>query len=333
MIRKLFLGAALLGALALLMNPAAQAAPKKLRLTHQFPESHFVAQVIKQFGKDVTEKSGGSVKVEVYPAAQAYKTKEVIKAVVSGAIEAGMTTNMQWSGIIPVMDVFVVPYLITKYEVVQEVLNGKVGAELFGLLEKKGVKPLMWAFQTRTMIYTSNEKLLKMPSDFKGKKMRGTSKIMNKGVEAFGASAMPIAGPEVYMALQRGTLDIGLTDVSAALARHYYEVQKYGTVANNFAVTFVSFINPKFWASLTPKEQSVVSAAGLVAQARCLAKSEIAAQNSIKALKEKGMTIHMQTPQEAEVWRKATGPVLDYFVETTGPMGSKLVDMVQKIKK
>lgn len=333
MIRKLFLGAALLGALMLLVNPAAQAGPKKLRLTHQFPESHFVAKVAKQFGQDVTKKTGGSVVVEVYPAAQAYKPKEVIKAVVSGAIEAGMTTNMQWSGIIPVMDVFVVPYLITDYKVVQEVLNGKVGAELFGLMEKKGVKPLMWTFQTRTMIYTSNDKLLKMPADFKGKKMRGTSKIMNRGVEALGASAMPIAGPEVYMALQRGTLDIGLTDVSAALARHYYEVQKYGTVANNFSVTFAAFMNPKFWASLTPKEQGVVSAAGLVAQARCLAKSEVAAQKSIKALKEKGMTIHMQTPKEAKAWQHATGPVLDYFIETTSPLGVKMVTMVQKIKR
>ena len=325
--------AALLGALALLTNPVAQAAPKKLRLAHQFPESHFVAQVVKQFAADVTKQTGGSVKVEVYPAAQAYKPKEVIKAVVSGAIEAGMTTNMQWSGIIPVMDVFVVPYLITEYKVVQEVLNGQVGSDLFGLLQKKGVKPLLWFFQTRTMIYTSNNKLLLKPSDFKGKKMRGTSKIMNKGVEAFGASAVSVAGPEVYMALQRGTLDIGLTDVSAALARHYYEVQKYGTVANNFSVTFVAFINPKFWASLTSKEQGLISAAGLVAQARCLAKSEVAAQNSIKALKEKGMTIHMQTPQEAKQWQHATAPVLDYFIETTGPMGVKLVDMVQKIKK
>ena len=333
MIRKLFLGVALLGALALLPLPAAQAAPKKLRLTHQFPESHFVAKVVKQFGEDVTNKTDGSVVVEVYPAAQAYKPKEVIKAVVSGAIEGGMTTNMRWSGIIPVMDLFVVPYLVTEYEVVQEVLNGQAGIELFGLMEKKGVKPIMWTFQTRTMVYTSNEKPLLMPSDFKGKKMRGTSKIMNKGVEALGASAVPIAGPEVYMALQRGTLDIGLTDVSAALARHYYEVQKYGTVANNFSVTFMAFLNPKFWDSLTPKEQSVISCAGLVAQARCLAKSEVAAQNSIKALTEKGMTIHMQTPQEAKAWRHATAPVLDYFVETTGPLGVKMVDMVQKIKK
>ena len=310
----------------------APAAPKKMRLTHQFPESHFVAQVVKQFGEDVIQKTGGSVTVEIYPAAQAYKPKEVIKAVISGAIEAGMTTNMRWSGIIPLMDLFVVPYLITEYGVVKDVINGSVGETLFGLMAQKGVKPMMWSFQTRTMIYTSNDKVLKLPADFNGMKMRGTSKIMNKGVQALGASPVSVSGPEVYMALQRGTLDIGLTDVSAALARHYYEVQKFGTIANSFAVTFVAFMNPKFWQSLSAEEQAAVSAAAQAAQERCLQRSETAAQESIAALKQKGMTLYMQTAEEAKQWEAATSSVLDYFIETTGSDGKNLVEDVQNLR-
>lgn len=80
------------------------------------------------------------------------------------------------------MDVFVVPYLLTSHEVIGQALSGEVGQKLFRLMEGKGVKPLLWFFQTRTMIYTSKDKPLKLPEDFKGKKMRGTSKIMNKGV-------------------------------------------------------------------------------------------------------------------------------------------------------
>ncbi len=319
--------------LVLLLSTTVLAGPKKMRLTHQFPESHFVAQVVKQFGEDVAKNTNGAVVVEIFPAAQAYKPKEVIKAVAGGAIEAGMSTNMAWSGIIPQMDLFVVPYLITEYEVVKKVLNGAVGTKLFELMAGKKVKPLLWNFQTRTMIYTSNDSPLIMPEDFKNKKMRGTSRIMNKGVEAFGASAVPVAGPEVYMALQRGTLDIGLTDVSAALARHYYEIQKYGTVANNFSVTFVTFVNPDFWGTLSSEEQNGIIEAAETAQKNCLARSEAAAQEAIAALKEKGMTLHIQTPEEAEAWSKATASVLDYFVETTGPLGKTLVDMVQEIKK
>ena len=47
------------------------------------------------------------------------------------------------------------------------------------------------------------------------------------------------------------------------------------------------------------------------------------------------MTIHMQTPQEAKAWRHAHGKTRFWitFLETTGPLGVKMVDMVQKAKK
>lgn len=73
---------------------AAYAAPVKIRFTHQFPETHFIAQEVRHFAGLVEQKTGGEVVLEVFSAAQAYKPSEVIEAVVTGAIEAGMTTNM-----------------------------------------------------------------------------------------------------------------------------------------------------------------------------------------------------------------------------------------------
>ncbi len=309
-----------------------EAAPVKIRFTHQFPETHFVAREVKHFAGLVEQKSGGKVVLEIFPAAQAYKPNEVIEAVVTGAIEAGMTTNMDWSGIIPAMDVFVVPYLMTEFGVIERALSGEMGARLFQLMEAKGVKPLLWFFQTRTMAYTSKDRPLKLPEDFKGKKMRGTSKIMNKGVEALGASPVSVSGPEVFMALQHGTIDIGLTDVGAALARHYYEVHKYATVTNDFAVTFVAFMNPKLWSSIPPEGQKAILEAARETQAKTLKDSEVEKDKAIEGLKAKGMITHIQTPEEARAWEKATAPVLDYFLQTAGAPAKELVEMVQKLK-
>jgi len=310
----------------------ARASSIKIRFTHQFPETHFVAKEVRHFAGLVEQKSAGKVVLEIFPAAQAYKPAEVIEAVVTGAIEAGMTTNMDWSGIIPAMDVFVVPYLITSYPVIEAALSGEVGKKLFQLMEGKGVKPLLWFFQTRTMVYTSRDKPLKLPEDFRGKKMRGTSKIMNKGVEALGASPVSVSGPEVYMALQHGTIDIGLTDVSAALARHYYEVHKYATVTNDFAVSFVAFMNPKLWNSIPPDGQKAIMDAARETQAKTLKDSEIEKDKSINELKAKGMILHIQTPEEAKAWEKATAPVLDYFLQTAGAPAKELVEIIRKLK-
>jgi len=332
MVKKVLVGVVFITIL-LISNFSVEAAPTKIRFTHQFPETHFIAQDVKYFASLVEKKTEGKVVVEVYPASQAYKPKEVIEAVATGSIEAGMTTNMDWAGTIPAMDIFVVPYLITSYPVVERTLTGEVGKKLFQWMEAKGVKPLMWLFQTRTMIYTSKDKPLRLPDDFKGKKMRGTSKIMNKGVEALGASPVSISGPEVYMAMQQGTIDIGLTDVSAALARHYYEVHKYGTVTNDFVVTFVAFINPKFWNGLGAPFQSAILEAARETQAKALKDSESEKDKSIDGLKSKGMILHLQTSEEAKIWEKAQAPVLDYFLQTSGSQGKEIVEIVQKLKR
>ena len=236
--------------LALVFTTSVQAAPFKMRFTHQMPETHFLADGIKDFKKLVEEKTGGKVVVEIYPAAQAFKPNQVFNAVVTDSIEAGMTANFEWAGTIPAMDISIVPFLITELPVIEKVFDGDVGAKLFRLMESKKVMPLMWLLQCRTNLYTSNEAPLLLPKDFKGKKMRGTSKVMNLGSEALGASCMSVSGPEVYTALQRGTLDVGVTGIDAGLARHYYEIQKYGTVANTFSVFHVVFLNPGFWNSI-----------------------------------------------------------------------------------
>jgi TRAP-type C4-dicarboxylate transport system substrate-binding protein len=310
-----------------------QAAPFKMRLTHQLPETHFLADEVKDFKKLVEEKTGGKVTVEIYPAAQAFKPNQVFNAVVTGSIEAGMTTNFEWAGTIPAMDLSVVPFLMTELPVIEKAMDGDVGATLFKMMESKRVVPLMWLLQCRTNLYTTNEAPLILPKDFKGKKMRGTSKIMNLGSEAMGASCMSVSGPEVYTALQRGTLDIGLTGVDAALARHYYEIQKYGTVANTFSVFHVVFLNPDFWKSLPPDLQKTVRDCALVIQRKSFGDSEKARDYAIKELQTK-MTIHIQTKEEEDDWKALmVKPPLDYFLEKTGKDGQDLIDAVQKIKR
>jgi TRAP-type C4-dicarboxylate transport system substrate-binding protein len=319
--------------LVLLLAAPASAATYKMRVTHQWPETHHLSADAKYFKNIVEQKTGGKVEVEIYPAAQAFKPNEVIKGVATGSIEAGITTNFEWAGMLPIIDVVLIPWLVTDLPVIEKVLSGEVGARLFKAMESKGVVPLMWMLQCRTNLYTSNEAPLLLPKDFKGKKMRGTSKIMNLGSEALGASTMSISGPEVYMALQRGTIDIGLTGIDAALARHYYEIQKYGTVVNNFTVMEPVFVYPKFWNSMPVDLRNTIKECGLAVQKKSIEDSEKARNVAITELQKK-MIIHIQTELEEQAWKAVMRkPVFDYFLEKTGKEGKELVDLIQKLGK
>lgn len=311
----------------------ALAEPKKMRFSHQLPDSHFLSGVIKDFKQQVEEKSNGNLLVEIYPAAQAFKPKEVVGAVITGAIEAGMTTNMEWGGMLPAMDVFNVPFLLTEMPVIEKAISGEVGAKLSTLMQAKGVVPIMFLLQCRTNIYTSNGKAPILPEDFKGKKMRGTGKVMNLSSEAMGAATVSISGPEVYQALQLGTLDIGLTGPDAALARHYDEVQKFGTISDNMSVFHVVFANKGFIDSLAPEQKKTLTEVAMATQKKALEKSEEERNRSIKELSGK-MTVHIQSKEEAELWKGVmVKPVTDYFLEKTGKDGEELVKAIENIKK
>jgi C4-dicarboxylate-binding protein DctP len=317
----------------LLCGAQAMAAPYKMRLSHQMPESHFLAKEIRDFKAAVEKNTNGQVIVEIYPAAQAFKPKELIPAVVGGSIESGLAINFQWAGMIPAMDTFIIPFLLTDIGLVEKAMDGEVGAKFDSMLQAKGVVPIMWLLQTTRNVYTSNEKVLKLPADFKGKKMRGTSKIMNLGSEGLGASTMPVSGPEVYTALQRGTLDIGLTGPGAALQRHYYEVQKYGTVAATFSVIHVVFVNKGFWNSLPADLQKKVREAAADVQKKGYQVSRDEIQKAIDELSKK-MTIHIQTPEEEAAWRAVmVQPALDYYKSKTGKDGEELITLIEKLKK
>jgi TRAP-type C4-dicarboxylate transport system substrate-binding protein len=323
----------LISVAVLLIAIPANAVTYKMRITHQLPENHHIGQDINFFKSLVEKKSGGRMEIEVYPASQAFKPKDVIPAVVQNSIEAGETTNFEWAGMLPIMDVVLIPWLVTDLSTIEKTIDGEAGAILFKAIESKGVVPLMWLLQCRTNMYSSNNAPLIMPNDFKGKKMRGTSKIMNLGSEALGAVTMPISGPEVYTALQRGTIDIGLTGIDTAYARHIYEVQKFGTVVNNFTVMHPFFVNPTFWNSLPADLQKTVRECARETQARSIQDSEKARTEAIAQLKQK-MTVHLQTPEEEKAWKAVMEkPVLDYFLSKTGDEGKHLVEIIRKSGK
>jgi TRAP-type C4-dicarboxylate transport system substrate-binding protein len=194
------------------------------------------------------------------------------------------------------------------------------------------VKNIAWFFTTRQSIFTSAKKPLKAPEDFKGIKIRGLNKMADAALEAVGAAPSALPGDEVYNGLQTGIIDAGLTDVSAAESRKYYEVQKYGTVAPYFTVYFHLFVNPAWWNKLEAKHRDAIMAAAKKAEQDSIPVTEKTATDAVGVLKQKGMDIHIQTPAEAKTWQGVMQkPVLDGFLKASPEDGQKLIDAINKL--
>lgn len=326
------IGGALAAAALVFGFGTADAQNVTMRISHQVPTAHHLHKMLEGFAADVQQRTNGSVTVQLFPAEQLHKAGENHPAVARGAVEAAVSVNQQWGNTLPEMNVVVIPYFFSELERIKKFPGSEAAKMIEGKLEQKGVHNLAWFYITRQAIYTSGKKPLITPDDFKGMKVRGFNAIADQALIAVGASPSALPGPEIYNALQTGVLDAGLTDVSAAFSRRYYEVQKFGTVTPALTVYFHLYVNPAWWAKLTPAQRTALEAAGKKAEQDAIGITEQTAEDAIKQLQEKGMTLKVHNAAEANAWKAVMQkPVLDAFTKAAGADGEKIIQLMNKL--
>ena len=140
------------------------------------------------------------------------------------------------------------------------------------------------------------------------------------------------AGSEVPQALQSGVLDAGLTDLSAAVSRRFYEFQKFGTVTPFFCVISHVYVNPRWFAGLRADQRAAIEAAARKAEQDQMGVTEATAAAAVTELRAKGMTVHEQTPVEATEWSaKMQPPVLAAFLRLAPENGKKVIDALGQL--
>jgi TRAP-type C4-dicarboxylate transport system substrate-binding protein len=323
-----WLSAALLGIAA----STVFAQPVVMRVSHQVPPAHHLTKLLQGFAADVKTRTNGSVDVQLFGSEQLAKAAENFPQVARGNLEAAVSVNFQWGTTIPEMSATLVPYYMTDLAQIKRFPTSEARKFLDQKLEARGVHSVAWLYITRESIFTSSKKPLITLDDFKGVKIRGLNSLTDNALTAVGAVPSAMPGSEVYQALQAGVLDAGLTDLSAAYSRKYYEIQKYGTVAPYFTIFFHLYVNPQWWQKLAPAQRQAIEAAAAKSEQEAFTVTEATAADALVQLKAKGMQIHVQTPEEQATWRAAMQkPVLDAFVKSAPQDGPKVLELLKAL--
>lgn len=321
----------LLASALMLMTGAANAA-EKMRCSHQLPPKHHIAIVIGKWADEIKKLSGGELDVQVFGANSLVSARQNISSVAQGNIECAFSVNFQWGKTLPIMNVTLRPYSVTHLDVLKAWPGSEAAKFLDAAMEKKGVHNVVWLFTTRMSAFTSKGKALIKPDDFKGVKIRGLNPIVDSSLVAMGAAPVAMSGSKVYQALATGVIDAGLTDISAAYSRKYYEVQDHVTGTPFFSVFFHGYLNPTWYNKLSAKAKAAIAKASQEAAVWAIDATEASAANAPKELAEKGMKVHMHTNAEIAVMKAATLPAFDKaFAAATGEDGKKLLGLVAKL--
>ena len=140
-----------------------------------------------KFKELAEQRTGGKVKIEVYPNSQLYKDKEELEALQLGAVQMLAPSLAKFGPLgVKEFEVFDLPYIFPSKEVLRAVTEGPIGIGLLKKLESKGIIGL--AYWDNGFKVLSANKPLKSPADMKGLKMRiQSSKVLDAEMRALGA--------------------------------------------------------------------------------------------------------------------------------------------------
>ncbi|MFG6465119.1 TRAP transporter substrate-binding protein [Roseateles sp. BYS87W] len=308
-LRRLILASA--AALATVASFSVQAqAPIVIKFSHVVAPDTPKGKGAQRFKELAEQRTGGRVKVEVYPNSQLYKDKEELEALQLGSVQMLAPSLAKFGPLgVKEFEVFDLPFLFKDTDAFRAVTDGALGADLFKKLEPKGIKGL--AYWDNGFHIMSANKPLKNVADFKGMKMRiQSSKVLDAQMRALGAIPQVMAFSELYQALQSGVVDGTEGVPSNFYTQKIFEVQKHMTLSNHGHLAYALIVNKKFWdglpADIRTQLESAVKDSAVYANA--IANTENA--TALQAIKASGKTaVYTPTPAETLEWKKALMPV------------------------
>lgn len=313
----------------LVFTVAGSQAAKKIEIkftTIQMPKQQ-MGKAALELGKAVNKELGDKVDMKVFTSAQLYRGKEELEALIRGEIDMAFVIGSRLETIDPALQCFKLPYLFSSVDVAYKIIDGPMMTEIFKKLPPRNLK-FLGAVNSGSVVFSNAKRPLKIPSDFKGLKIRSYGR-MGKDTAAFlGATAVVTPSSETFSALQTGVIDGVMTPNSVYLLRKYNTIQKYVTDGGlvNFTNTAL-LANLKFWNELPDDVRTKMEK--MIANMTARMRAEMKDDNAkiFDRIAEAGNEVHHLTPEQEAAWKKALQPLYEKY----GPeIGQDLIEKLQK---
>jgi len=292
--------------------------------------------VPEHWAKLVEEKTGGRVKVTVYPQNALVTVKEMIPATGKGVIDLFLSNEFYVAGKYPALGWAFLPGAIPDWKTDFYALwDTEIWDIIDGLFARDNLK-LVWAWNGGPIIaFPMRNSYVKKMEDFKGRKVRGAGGLINEFLKVMGAAVTPIPGPEVYTALQTGVVDGAVTSIdTGVVAWKFYEPAPYVSYAPHFPMnswTVFVAMNLDVWKELPPDVQQAILDVGKSLKDEAIRKVEEDIQRSLDTLKEKGIEVYIIPKEETDRWLPVLKkPLWDWYLGKSGETGKKITGIIEK---
>ena len=212
---------------------------------------------IDTFAKEVEKRTNGRVKIQPFYSGSLGGERESIEAVQLGTQELTLTSSGPVPNFVPETRILDIPFLFRDKAHAHAVLDGPIGQELLTKFDAKGMKALAWA-ENGVRHMTNNRRAVNTPEDLKGLKMRTMENPVHiAAYKGFGIITTPMAFPEVFTALQQGTVDGQENPLSVIMSAKFDQVQKYMSLTGHVYSPAVILMNKAAFDKLSAADKQV----------------------------------------------------------------------------
>lgn len=264
----------------------------------------------------VKEATGGGLDFNYFPSGQIASVSGSLDALSSGLAQVAFVSPSNESSKMPLSGIALLPGLgVTSTEMTKLMRDvwlapGPIADELAA----NGVHPLILNSLPAYQIMSAGSRIGKV-ADFPGRKIRATGGAMTFTVGHLGATPVEMPAGDLYVAMQRGTVDGTIFSFSSAKTYSLQELLKSMSANGGFGTSAQMIaISNDAWAGLNPDEQRTLTDCGTRVEGELSAFLDEENAQLKEEFAATGVEVYDFTPEDkAEIDGKLSEVAADYI--------------------
>ena len=292
------------------------------KLAHIAPPTHIWNQTAEKFAEELDTRSGGRMKMDLYPGGQLGGEPDMVQQLETGTLDFGFITTAFLTSRSDAFSAWFAPFLFDSYEAAFEAKDSDVAKEILATLDDQGFRALNYFFSGhRTMMFREK---IETPEDMKGLTLRVTpSPALQDWYRYLGANPESISLPDVYQAAQTGVIDGMEMDLDAAVTYNFNEVTGFAAMTNHMVWPSVMIANGKKFDAMPEEDQKIIREAMEAASEYGTMKRASLEEEYMKTLTDRGMVLYdmdeslfTSYKEKFDEEYKAKDPLIKEFIDT-----------------
>ena len=262
-----------------------------MRISISIAQNSHQGIAIDTFAKEVERRTAGRYKIQTFYSGALGGERESIEAVQLGTQELAFSSTGPVPNFVTETRILDVPFLFRDKAHARAVLDGPIGQELLTKFDSKGFKALAWG-ENGVRHMTNSKRDVRAPEDLKGLKMRTMENPVHiAAYKGLGIVTTPMAFPEVFTALQQGTVDGQENPLSVIMAAKFDQVQKHLSLTGHVYSPGIFVMNKGSFDKLTAADKQAFIDAAKEGVKLNRARVDADDATGVSELRAKGMTV------------------------------------------